>query len=281
MKSRAEEATGLPLETLGGTYSVKVTSPSGGEKWHVGETHTITWDISTGIDKVKIYIQDNTIGGSAGVNYITPNNMSIATSGTSGSYSWTIDSKQLPVFPGYSYQIRVDAVDNNGNVLTVNGTEVRSFSNILSIDSLSSIYRFWSDKKQGHFFTINQDERDFIIANDPSWKYENIAYSAFSTETPGATPIYRFWSNKKQHHFFTISQAERDSIIANDKSWSYEGVAFYAYSTQQANTTPVYRFWSDKKQGHFFTVSQAEKDSIIANDKSWKYEGIAYYVPTN
>ncbi len=143
------------------------------------------------------------------------------------------------------------------------------------------VYRFWSDAKQGHFFTINASEKDFIIANDYSWKYEGVAYKTFRENTLKTTPIYRFWSDAKQHHFFTASALEKNYVIANDHSWTYEGIAYYAYSTQQSETTPVYRFWSDTKQGHFFTSSASEKDFIITNDSSWNYEGIAWYVPIN
>ena len=148
-------------------------------------------------------------------------------------------------------------------------------------ESVCNVYRFWSNGKQGHFFTQSATEGNSIIANDPSWTYEGVAYSTFGSQETNTTPIYRFWSNSKQHHFFTASQAEKESIEANDHSWAYEGISYYAYATEKANTTAVYRFWSQAKQGHFFTISQAEKESIEANDPSWHYEGIAWYVPTS
>jgi subtilisin family serine protease len=149
------------------------------------------------------------------------------------------------------------------------------------IPASTPIYRFWSNAKQGHFFTSNSTEKDSIIANDESWQYEGEAYKAFNESSAEITQIYRFWSNSKQHHFYTASESEKNSTIANDKSWNYEGVAYYAYATEQSGATAVYRFWSNAKQGHFFTSNVAEKDSIVANDKSWNYEGIAWYVPTN
>ena len=45
---------------------------------------------------------------------------------------------------------------------------------------LSPIYRFWSDSKQGHFYTISAQEKENIIANDPSWSYEGISQYSFS-----------------------------------------------------------------------------------------------------
>ncbi len=40
------------------------------------------------------------------------------------------------------------------------------------------VYRFWSDKLSGHFFTTNEAEKNFIIANYPTnvWRYEGNAY---------------------------------------------------------------------------------------------------------
>jgi hypothetical protein len=151
-----------------------------------------------------------------------------------------------------------------------------------TVDILRSpIFRFWSNAKQGHFFTANAAERASIIANDPSWADEGTAFLAFNADEIGITPVYRFWSATKKHHFFTVNAAERADIIANDKSWADEGIAYYAFATQQPNTTPVFRFWSNAKQGHFFTTNAAERADIIANDKSWADEGIAYFVPIN
>jgi thermitase len=147
--------------------------------------------------------------------------------------------------------------------------------------SVSPVYRFWSDAKQGHFFTSSVTEKESILINDFSWKYEGMGFNAHTTQIAGTYPVYRFWSDTKQHHFYTISLIERNSVTTNDSSWTYEGVAYYAYIDWQLETTAVYRFWSDIKQGHFYTASLAEKNSIIANDSSWKYEGVAWYVPVN
>ena len=177
-----------------------------------------------------------------------------------------------------------DCKMNVGNDLVIWTKHFTTFATYSQADSGPSpieapVYRFWSNAKKHHFFTISAPEKDTIIATDPSWHYEGIAYNAFTTSDATLTPVYRFWSDAKQGHFFTVSSEEKDNIIATDPSWRYEGIAYYAYATEQPNTQPVYRFWSDAKQGHFFTVSSAEKDSIIATDPSWHYEGISWYVP--
>ncbi len=41
------------------------------------------------------------------------------------------------------------------------------------------VYRFWSDSLDGHFYTIDQAERDYVIANLPAWQYETVAWYAY------------------------------------------------------------------------------------------------------
>lgn len=94
--------------------SITVISPNGGEIWHPGETHRITWK-SSNVSNMNIYVYDSNISGSGSTNYITPNNSSV--SATQGYYSWTIpEMTQLPPFDGYSsgggnYRIRIDDAD--------------------------------------------------------------------------------------------------------------------------------------------------------------------------
>ncbi len=143
------------------------------------------------------------------------------------------------------------------------------------------VYRFWSDTKQGHFYTISETEKNFVINNYPDniWKYEGIAFNALDGN---ADPVYRFWSDQHQHHFYTISETEKNFVINNypDNIWKYEGIVYYAYKSQVSDSTPLYRFWSDTKQGHFYTSSLTEKQYIETHYPSniWRYERIAYYV---
>lgn len=147
------------------------------------------------------------------------------------------------------------------------------------------IYRFWSDTMQGHFYTASITERDAVIATYPDsiWRYEGVAFSAFTQQRADATPIYRFWSTSKKHHFYTASTAERDAVIAqyDPYIWNYEGIAYYAYPSAITSSTPVYRFWSDMKQGHFYTASALERDTVMATypDSIWRYEGIGWHIP--
>ena len=95
----------------------------------------------------------------------------------------------------------------------------------------SPLYRFWSQRYQGHFYTASVTERDAVVANypDDEWSYEGIAYYILPTGAgPGTTSVARFWSEKNRHHFYTASATERDAVIANydDFEWKYENDAF-------------------------------------------------------
>ncbi len=175
------------------------------------------------------------------------------------------------------------------------GTETRIMDNVTEVSdwqaitdqSTPSVYRFWSDTKNHHFYTSSYDEAVSVIQNysDNTWKYEAAAFKvspAASGEcVPGKSPVYRFWSNQYQGHFYTINAAEKDLVIAKWPTiWSFEGVAFCANTSSAGDfISPVYRFWSDKYQGHFYTTNSTERDNIIQIwPDTWKYEGPVYYV---
>ncbi len=41
-----------------------------------------------------------------------------------------------------------------------------------------SVYRFWSDRYKGHFYTADESEKNSVIDNydDSVWKYEGVAW---------------------------------------------------------------------------------------------------------
>jgi hypothetical protein len=148
------------------------------------------------------------------------------------------------------------------------------------------VYRFWSPLTSGHFYTMDETEKDHILATYPSsvWTYEGINYKALLTAgNTAARPIYRFWSPSALGHFYTIDEAERDKLLTTYPSsvWTYEGIAFYAFAEgeQPASAMPVYRFWSPLVSHHFFTMDQTERDHVLATYSAdvWTYEGVAWY----
>jgi len=109
------------------------------------------------------------------------------------------------------------------------------------------VYRFWSEKHQSHFFTINQNEKEQIIAwsltgqNGYDWKYEGENFKVYTSSTPtddlgkSAIPVYRIWMDDKDFnsvnglsggHYFTASKDEYDAMVKL-VGVKGEGVAFY------------------------------------------------------
>ena len=59
------------------------------------------------------------------------------------------------------------------------------------------LYRFWSPRLSGHFYTASEDEKNSIIANYPSstWSFEGIAFYVYpmNTNVAGTLAVSRFW----------------------------------------------------------------------------------------
>ncbi len=238
-----------------------------------------------GTNAVSVALEDETTGTLHPFYHypgIDPNNYSYETESLSINNAQNLN--------GHKFRLDIFAYQDDPNcdyIFNIDNISVTTTTSDACTGTTCNVYRFWSDKNQGHFYTMSDTEANSVINNYPSdvWNYEGVAWTAFPSQQPGTLPVYRFWSDKNQHHFFTISEDEKNHIIATypKNVWNYEGIAYYAYPTQQPNTTPVYRFWSDQNQGHFFTIDENEKNHIIATypKNVWDYEGIGWYVPTN
>jgi hypothetical protein len=142
------------------------------------------------------------------------------------------------------------------------------------------VYRFWSEQYLHHFYTISEDEKDYVTSIWPDiWNYEKIAFYAYPNPISGTLPVYRFWSDVYKGHFYTISEIEKDYVIATwPDVWKFEKIAFYAYPDQVPGTLPVYRFWSDIFFGHFYTIFGDEKNYVTSTwPDVWNYEKVGFY----
>lgn len=95
------------------------------------------------------------------------------------------------------------------------------------IPNVYPVYRFWSDTYKSHFYTQNENEKNYVIQNYPSniWRYEMIVFYAYPPNTPGKLNIYRFWSDKFKKHFYAAGEEERDQVM-NNPDWRYEQPAW-------------------------------------------------------
>lgn len=166
------------------------------------------------------------------------------------------------------------------------GVDYPNFHAVNYTGGLLPLYRFWSEEKKHHFFTINNDEKNHVLNtySEYTWKYEDVAFFANRPEQCYeriSQPIYRFWSDTQQGHFYTMSEAEKNHIASTYPShvWRYEGVGFCSDKDSTYGGKPVHRFWSDTQKGHFYTIDEEEKNHIINSYPSnvWRYEGVAFY----
>ena len=141
----------------------------------------------------------------------------------------------------------------------------------------SPVFRFYSKNYKGHFFTIDEEEMQTVRDTNPNWKYEGVAYQAFTNAANGTVALYRFYSKSYRGHFFTIDEEEMQTVRDTNPNWKYEGIAYYVYPEEMPGTVPVYRFWSKGYKHHFYTIDEAEKDTLIATNPNWKYETVAFW----
>jgi hypothetical protein len=141
-----------------------------------------------------------------------------------------------------------------------------------------TVWRFYSKTYKGHFFTIDEAEKEDLITTNPNWKFEGGAYRAHADAVDGTVALHRFYSKNYRGHFFTINEEEMQTVRdTNQKNWKYEGIAYFVYSQKVAGSVPVHRFWSKRYKHHFYTIDEAEKDDLIANNPNWAYEGVAFH----
>jgi hypothetical protein len=98
--------------------------------------------------------------------------------------------------------------------------------------ALAPIYRFWAEKLNTHFYTINESEKEALIRDFAHvWKYEGIVFYAFPPDQQpvGTKPVYRFWSNTLNRHFYTMDEREKRQREDQPKVWALEGVAWNTF----------------------------------------------------
>lgn len=115
---------------------------------------------------------------------------------------------------------------------TYEGADFRVYDSPADSDA-RTVYRFWSPMLCSHFYTISEEEKDFVIATYPdAWLYEGPVFYAYAPgEQPsGTAPVYRFWSSSLRTHFYTVFEGKKNELI-DDKSdtWTYEGIVWYVW----------------------------------------------------
>jgi hypothetical protein len=142
-----------------------------------------------------------------------------------------------------------------------------------------------------HFYTINVGEYNDILKLTNEWRYEGIAYYAWTDITDintkqitcfnGKVPVYRFFSSARANHIYTISISERDTLL-NDSTYVYEGIKFCVYpSDSKDGIDPVHRFWHTINDKHFYSINVEEIKELVTKytegTSQWRPEGVKFY----
>jgi hypothetical protein len=147
--------------------------------------------------------------------------------------------------------------------------------------NLLPVYRFWSSQLGGHFYTIDEAEKDNLIAQYPDvWTFEGPVFFAWpeGRQPVGARPVYRFWSDVLAGHFYTIDEAERDNLLDQYQAvWTYEGIAWYAYETPVGTLPPVNES-AQEEPAPEEPVEEPMTPNPVAYDFTSGSDGVSYLV---
>ncbi len=194
---------------------------------------------------------------------------------TDRGQTWIEFNEGLPYVP-----VNDVAIDIRSRHTIYAATDDGLYTRTICHPPLAAVYRFFNTLSGGHFYTINDRERDFIIENLPYYSFEGIKFFVYDSQKDNTKPVYRFFNTKTGNHLYTISEIERDNILANLPHYTYEGIKFYVYGPgiRPVDTMAVYRFFHTQRGGYLYTISEVERDYIIENLPQYAYEGIKFYV---
>lgn len=204
-----------------------------------------------------------------------------------GGGDFSLSSNSGAIDRATNVSIPTVANDYRRVIRQTSSLDIGAFEYVASPVIPAHVYRFWSESKKGHFFTISADERNLVAStyNPVEWRYEGTAFDAFTSQVDGTIPLYRFYSASYQSHFYTANEGEANGLKTDPAMralWNYENVAYYVYPLGTGKQSrEVYRFWSPDNKHHFYTASAAESVGIQRSFplNVWSYEGPNFQVP--
>ena len=87
------------------------------------------------------------------------------------------------------------------------------------------VFRFWSQKYGHHFYTTSEAEKDHLIATNPHWKYERIAFYALPPEANRAAAGHAAAVNNAATVGAAVPETAKDTAAPEDKAAAAEATA--------------------------------------------------------
>lgn len=206
-------------------------------------------------------------------------------SGASTNYSLVLDATRTG---GTLRDLRAGSPDGTDSLASI---EYLQFSDgVLSLpvyglgrqsapDAIGTqVYRFAKTDNGQYFYSGSAGERDYIIANLPTFRYEGPVYNAQDNWVTAYNPVYRFANLSNGGYFYTASADERDLVFSNYPHFRYEGATFFVPAAAGPDTIPVYRLANTATGGYLFTTSQPERAFAVSLGV-WRDEGVAFAAP--
>lgn len=178
--------------------------------------------------------------------------------------------------------IRINDGDGDGG-----GEDSGDTPTTLSVTNTSetTAYQFYNSAKDVYFYTVDENEKDFILENSETVglrNYELQEGEGFRSADPLSgseiEEVHRFFNTETGAHFFTIDEVERDDLLENPEfeEYIYEEIKFYGYSSEVDGSIPVYRFLDTESDVYMFTHSESQADEMRENSM-FEEEGVAFY----
>lgn len=101
------------------------------------------------------------------------------------------------------------------------------------ITGVSPVYRLFNESTGVHLYTVDENEKNYVVENLPNYRLEGnegVAFYGYEAQIEGTVPLYRFYNQSLNAHFYTPSAEERAEFIASPDfrpEGDNDGIAFY------------------------------------------------------
>jgi hypothetical protein len=137
------------------------------------------------------------------------------------------------------------------------------------------VYRFFSGSLGGHFFSVQQADRD-----DPPATYaeEGVGFKGRSSAQHETIPVYGYRNTTTNAYLLTANDKVEKSFLDNSASFENLGIVFHGYGNQvSSDLVPVYRYLNVDTNSHFFTASFAERAFVDRMLTDFRFEGVKFW----